>query len=265
MVNDQNGLIYIFCITSEMPSVVNSWHDEGILSFEVDKLYVTMKYVSENDYSEINIKKNISNEAWLDYNARKHLQVIGDIMQRHTVIPFNFGTIYKSEESLRSFVSFYSADFMEVLLHLRNKEEWSVKVFCNRKMIVENIGTLSHNISDIDQQIKSSSPGKAYILGKKKKEIIETEIKVIYNTLSKRIFTAFNELCEEYRFNVILSSELSEKDEDMILNVAFFIIKENIEDFIKCSEKMTHEYSDIGMIFDITGPWPPYSFLNLLQ
>jgi len=265
MTADNDKLIYLFSLTGNVPLFVNSGLEGDLLFLEIDGLYAAVKYVLESDYSEENIKKNISDVAWLDANVREHLRLITLIMQVETVIPFNFGTIYKSEDSLRQFVSQYANNFRETLKYLENREEWSVKVFCDRKKIIENIGTLSHNISDIDQQIKSSSPGKAYILGKKKKEIIQTEIKVIYNTFSKKIFTALNELCEEYRFNVILSSELSEKDEDMILNVVFFINKENIDDFIKCSDMMTHEYSDIGMIFDITGPWPPYTFLNILQ
>lgn len=256
-------LIYLFSLTGNVPLFVNSELQGDLFFVEIDGLYAAVKYVSESEYSEENIKNNISDVAWLDANVREHLRLITLIMQVETVIPFNFGTIYKSEESLRQFVSQYANKFRESLKHLENREEWSVKVFCDRKKIIENIGTLSLNISDIDQQIKNSAPGKAYILGKKKKEIIETEIKVIYNTISKRIFTALNELCEEYRFNVILSSEMSEKNEDMILNVAFFIKKENIDDFIKCSDKLTHEYADIGIILEITGPWPPYTFLNI--
>ncbi len=260
---DQNKLIYLYCFTKKVPSILNPEFQQDLVFMEIEGLYAAVRYVSESEYSEENIKKNISDVEWLDANVREHLRSITIIMQTETVIPFNFGTIYKSEKSLREFASQYAYDFRESFLYLENREEWSVKVFCDRKMIIENIGTFSPNISDIDQQIKSSSPGKAYILGKKKKEIIETEIKVVYNNLSKKIFTALNELCDEYRFNIILSNELTEKNEDMILNVAFFIKKENIDHFIQCSDQLMHEYSGVGMIMDITGPWPPYTFLKI--
>ncbi len=263
MNGSHDKLIYIYCITRKVPLLVNPEILKRLCFVETYGLYAAVKYVSEDEYSEENIKKNISDVAWLDRNVREHLATISAIMQMETVIPFNFGTIYKSEGSLKLFVSRYVNDFMERFRHLEDKEEWSVKVFCDRKKIIENIGVLSQNISDIDLQIKNSSPGKAYILGKKKKEIIETEIKSIYNTISKRIFTALNELCEEYQFNVILSSELSEKDEDMILNVAFFIKKTNVDHFIENSDRLQHENVNVGMIVDITGPWPSYTFLNL--
>lgn len=246
MGNDKNGLIYIYCITSEKPLITSLWHKEGIFSFEVDTLYVTMKYVSESDYSEINIKKNLSNEAWLDRNVRKHLQVIGDIMQMHTVIPFNFGTLYKSEESLRDFVRSYSADFVEVLLHLRNKEEWSVKVFCNKDKIVENIGVFSRNIADIDLKIKQSTPGKAYILKKQKNDLVGKEINTIYNDISRLVFTRLNELTEEYRFHAILPGDLSGQNDDMIINATFLIKNDNIDEFIKLADNLIIEHENIG-------------------
>ncbi len=263
MGNDQKGLIYIYCITSEKPIILSSWNEEGIFYFEVDKLFVTMKYVSENEYSETNIKNNIANEAWLDVNVRKHLKVICDVMQTNTVIPFNFGTIYKSEESLRSFVATYCADFNDVLLHLDNKQEWSAKAFCDKEKIIENISLLSQNVFDIDLQIKSSSPGKAYILNKKKQDIIAKEINSIYNNISKRVFTCLNELSEEYRLHAILPGELSENNNDMIINATFLIKKEQIDNFIKLADNLIVEHENIGLFLEIKGPWPPYSFINL--
>jgi hypothetical protein len=260
-----NKLIYVFCVTREDPLLINHDVKDEILSIEIDGFYATIKYASENEFSEENIKKNISNVAWLDANVREHLKHISAIMQSVTVIPFNFGTLYKSEDGLRQFIRNYAKEFEEGLQYLENKEEWAVKAVCDKKKVIGSIGSLSQNISDIDQQIKDSSPGKAYILGKKKNEIIEKEINSIYNSISKLIFNRLNGLCEEFSINVIVPDELREKDQDMILNVAFLIRKENIENFIQLSDKLITEYENIGLTLDLTGPWPPYTFINILK
>ena len=172
MESNDTTLVYIFCLTESPPSVRNLTVTEDIHTIKVDSLYATVKHVSENDYSEVNIKANLNNEAWLDKNVREHLRIITAIMPDNAVIPFNFGTIYKSEESLREFVKTYLNSFSDTLLYLRNKEEWSVKVFCNKKIIVDNLAFLSQDISEIDTQIKNSTPGKGYILKKKRNEFI---------------------------------------------------------------------------------------------
>ena len=263
MKSDQNKLIYLFCITRELPSLINVGVASEIDIIEKNGLYVTVKYVSENIFSEENLKKYISDEKWLDVNVRNHLDVICLIMKTNTVIPFNFGTVYRSEDSLKNFISTYALEFKKTLDYLDQKEEWSVKVYCDKKIIIENISSLSQNIADFDSQIKSSSPGKAYILGKKKNEIIDKEINSIYNQYSKKIFTQLNVLCEEYRLNTILSKDLYDREEDMIVNAIFFIKKENIEKFIFLTDNLMLSFKNIGLFIEVTGPWPPYTFIKI--
>ncbi len=262
---DHKKLLYIFCVTLEEPSLQSHPGCDELFFLEIDGLYAAIKYVSEDDYSEVNIKKRLSDEPWLDENVREHLRVIGLIMQVNTVIPFNFGTIYKSKESLKKFVGAYANDFKKALLYLENKEEWSVKAFCNKQKIIENIVVLSQNVADIEAQIKASSPGKAYILKKKKSDILGKEINSIYNTISKHLFTCMNELPDEYRLNALSTEKLSEEDDDMIINAAFLLRKESVDTFITCTESLIIEHENIGLSLEVTGPWPPYSFINLLN
>ncbi len=256
-------LLYIYCVTCEDPSLQSHAGCDELFFLEINGLYAAVKYVSEDDYSEVNIKKRLSDESWLDANVREHLNVIGLIMQVNTVIPFNFGTVYKSEEGLKSFICKYANDFKTGLRYLENKEEWSVKAFCNKQKIIENIVLLSQNIADIEVQIRESSPGKAYILKKKKADILGKEINNIYNTLSKHVFTRINELPDEYRLHAISQEKVSESDGDMIINATFLLRKENLGNFIKTTDSLLVEHEDIGLSLEVTGPWPPYSFVNL--
>ena len=260
---DQNNLIYLYCLTASPYVQINLTEDLNIYSIESHRLFITVKNVSENEFSEDNIKKNLSNEAWLDKQVRDHISVIGKIMETETVLPFNFGTIYKSEESLKQFVDKYHVDFFKTLKYLENKEEWSVKIYCDKIKIIENISILSKNISDIESQIISSSPGKSYILGKKKNEIIAKEINDIYNSCSRQIFTKLKTVGEEYRLNTLLSNDVSGRDEDMIVNATFLIKNENIENLENISDQLIIEYKNIGLILELTGPWPPYTFIKL--
>ncbi len=118
---------------------------------------------------------------------------------------------------------------------------------------------------DIELLIKNSSPGKAYLLGKKKKEILEKEISIIYNNYSKKIFTTLNDLSEEYRLNTLLSNDITVTEEDMIVNATFLIKKESIHQFIEVVNVLCKKYENIGIIVNLTGPWPPYSFIKISE
>ncbi len=265
MIPDTNNLIYVYCITFDKPSQLELFGAGKLQQFEHNSLYITVKIVSKTEFSEENIKKNISNEEWLEIHVREHVSVIEKIMETQAVIPFNFGTIYKSEDSLKQFVEKYSDDLRKTLQYLKNKEEWSAKIYCDKNKIIKNIAYLSNNMSDIELLIKNSSPGKAYLLGKKKKEILEKEISIIYNNYSKKIFTTLNDLSEEYRLNTLLSNDITGKEEDMIVNATFLIKKESIHQFIEVVNVLCKEYENIGIIVNLTGPWPPYSFIKISE
>ena len=262
MILDQDKLIYVYCVTSELPLLNDCLLNSEINFIEHSGLFVTLKSVSENEFSETNIKNNISNESWLEVHVRNHLSVIGEIMKRNTVIPFNFGTIYTTQDTLFQFLDKYLNKFNDSLAYLEDKEEWSVKIFCDKNKIIQNLGLLSQNVADIDLLIKSSSPGKAYLLGKKRKDILEKEISKIYNSYSKDLFSALNLFSEEYRLNLLLSNELTGRDDDMIVNSTFLLKKENIPIFISRTEELVNEYENIGLLLEVAGPWPPYTFIN---
>ena len=55
-------LIYIYCLTRNVPLLVNQENQSEIFAIEIDGIYATVKYVSEAEYSEENIKINISDK-----------------------------------------------------------------------------------------------------------------------------------------------------------------------------------------------------------
>ena len=69
----------------------------------------------------------------------------------------------------------------------------------------------------------------------------------------------------EARINKLLSKEVTEREEEMILNSAFLINKNKVAGFLNTVEGLKTRYADKGLFFDCTGPWPPYNFCDLLK
>src|SRR3989338_777306 len=60
----------------------------------------------------------------------------------------------------------------------------------------------------------------------------------------------------------LLPKEVTERNDEMILNSAFLINKDKVGDFLNIVEDIRAKYTDKGLFFDCTGPWPPYNFCN---
>ena len=82
-----------------------------------------IRYVPQSEFSEDNLKRNLSDIHWLEIMAGEHLNVINKVMQYNTAIPFKLGTIFNSEENLKKFISDYSETIIKNLIHLNGIEE----------------------------------------------------------------------------------------------------------------------------------------------
>ena len=67
------------------------------------------------------------------------------------------------------------------------------------------------------------------------------------------------------KINNILPKEVTEKNEDMVLNAAFLLSNKRISDFENVLAYLKTKYAGKGLIFDCTGPWPPYNFCGSLK
>jgi len=237
----------------------------GLKSLRFGDFYVMMKYVSESEFSEESLKKNSSDIQWLEINAREHLMVIAMIMEQTTVIPFTFGTIYQSVDSLNKFIEDYSGSLIANFRHIGGKEEWAVKIYCNRKVLNSQIDELSEEAAVLEKQIMASSPGKAFILQRKKDVLIEDEIDRICKNYGQLYYDEFKNLSESTCLNNLLPKELTGRGDTMILNANFLVSKGKVTDFKSIVEKLRENDGKPGFIIETTGPWPPFSFISIKE
>ncbi|MEI7501222.1 MAG: GvpL/GvpF family gas vesicle protein [Bacteroidota bacterium] len=261
----ENDLIYVYCIADSPPDLVNDMNSKGLKSLMFNNFYIVVKVVSEHDFSEDNFKQNLSDIQWVEKHAREHVRVIRMIMEYTTVIPFKFGTIYNDKAGLQKFITDYSESLIENFNHIRGKEEWSIKIYCDRKSLCEQIDHLSKKASELEKQIMASSPGKAFLLGLKKTDLIENEMDRLCKEYGQKYFDEFNSLSESSSLSNLLPKEYTGKEEVMILNAAFLVSKDKVPDFKWTFDTLKKNDGDFGFIIEVTGPWPPFSFISIKE
>ena len=259
----KNDLIYVYCISDSPPALTRDMEPNVVKSLKIDKFYVIVKYVSESEFSEENFKKNLSDIQWVELNAREHIMVLSMIMESGTVIPFKFGTIYNSEASLKKFITDYSDSLIENLDNLAGKEEWSLKIYCNRKVLCEQIDKLSEEAAALEKQIMASSPGKAFLLNKKKTELIEDEMDRLCKKYGQEYYDEFKNLSEATFLNNLLPKNITGREDSMILNASFLISKNKLAEFNNTVDVLKKKDGNFGFFIETTGPWPLFSFISI--
>lgn len=259
-------LHYLYCITKTKPSH-NNFKDMDIKIYPIyfQGTYAIVSKVSPDEFSEDNLKKNLANIEWVEKRVRQHERIIEEVMKMATVLPFKFGTIFQSEENVRNLLKKRNTEFKQIIANLEGKEEWGLKIYCDREKFNDILKKRDEKIQDVEREIASSSKGKAYLLKKKKDELIKNIEDEKISEYTQDSFERLKRTALEAKINKILPKEVTEKREDMVLNAAFLINKKRIKEFENVLAYLKTKYSDKGLILDCTGPWPAYNFCTLTE
>jgi len=262
----KEGLIYLYCITDKVPKLkeIENLVVKPYFIYH-QSLYAIVNKVKESEFDEENLKRNLADLEWIKAKASIHEKAIEGIMKNTCVIPFKFATLFNTEGNLKTMLGQHLEGFKDILKKLEDKEEWGVKIYCNSGKLKENLIQEDEQLLNIDKEINSSLPGKAYLLKKKKEEFLNIAVNKKLNEYGQVSFDRLREKSTEARINKLLPKEVTERNDEMILNSAFLINKDKVADFLNTVEGLKTRYADRGLFFDCTGPWPPYNFCGPLK
>jgi len=192
-----------------------------------------------------------------------HQRVLEAVLASHTLIPMRFCTIYRSESGVQEMLTQHYDDFVETLTQLEGKQEWGVKVYCDGKILAQRVGEVSDRVKELKAEMEQKSSGAAYFLKKKMDEAIAEEMERVSDEYAQRSHDRLSGHAEEAVINPLQSKELTGREEAMILNGAYLVAEEHLAAFRAELESLSVEYDNLGFIYEMTGPWPPYNFVSI--
>lgn len=256
----KKDLIYLYCVTDRMPQLKEDI--EEIYSVHHQGLYAVVSKVPEEEFGEETLKKNLNDMEWLKNKVSMHERTIEGVMEDRPVVPFKFPTLFRIEDNLKSCLEKYAEGLKKNLKYAEGKEEWGGKIYCDIKRLREVIGKEDDEILRMYKEITSSPPGMAFFLKKKREGLIDKKINEMINMYTQYSVNSLRGQSLQVRVNRLLPKEVTEREEEMILNAAFFVDRDTVKAFIKIVESLRTKYGGSGFSIDCTGPWPPYNFCN---
>jgi hypothetical protein len=258
----ENGqLVYLYCVVDNEPKIKQMGSPEvDLYSVCHNGLYAIVSKVQEQEFSEEGLKRNMADFQWVKAKVSTHEKIIEQVMTDMDVIPFKFGTLFNTDDSLKAMLKQHGDEFKAILRKLANKQEWGVKIYYNLERLKDSFSVNEAEILRIEDEIKSASVGKGYLLKKKKDELIEGMLNDKINECGQEAYELLKELSFEARINKLLPREVTDRDDNMVLNSAFLVDKEDVNDFLNMVNILKVHYEGKGFLIDCTGPWPPYNF-----
>lgn len=183
-------------------------------------------------------------------NISTHQQVLEQVMGEHTVIPFSFGTLFKTKEDCAALHSKLYSQFADIFPIITGKIEVGLKLIADKEWLTELVESNAQLVKARDNANQKSYYDQL-ALGEKAKQMMASLQDQIEQELVKPL--------EEIAVGSKVNEGVSER---MLLNASFLVPKEKEQEFDDKINELHEQWKD-KMTFKYTGPWPPYNFTNL--
>ncbi len=258
---------YLFCFarSNEIESLKATGLDDRFPVFQrtFQDIATVLSHVSLEDFCGPLAKARLQDVSWVGARAFRHEEVIEQVLRHSPVLPARFGTIFSSWGRLENFTKLHHFAISLFLDRVRDKEEWAIKGFVDRDRAQKGVTGIC--LDREGDRLAMLSPGKQYF----EKKRIEANARKALNRwlkdIAEMIFKELHPYASRFHERELLSCNATGKNVEMIFNWAYLIPKGCVDDFRKLFAQMKDAYEKKGLILELSGPWPPYSFCPSLD
>lgn len=206
------------------------------------------------EFGEAAIERNLHDEAWLEEKVRAHEAVLEAALPQTPLVPFRFGTIYRSDEHVRQMLRehAYLADTLE---RLRGTVELGVKAFVDPEAFERRHGEQAGD--------EPTEGGRAYLLRKQRDRQLADARASLTAACAHDSHERLLAAAVDGRANPLQRPEATGRSGEMILNGAYLVRAEHEDGFREALATLRSSYEADGVRYELTGPWPPYNFVDL--
>jgi uncharacterized protein YcgL (UPF0745 family) len=266
--------LYLYCIrekTENAPEIsIKGIDGEGeTYTLLFRDLEAVVSRVSLEEFASEEIQRKAQEDLnWIKEKAVIHEKVVEEAMRKNgkilNLVPMRFGTIFQDKVRLEEILKKDYSRVEEVLERIRGKQEWSVKLYLgDREKFKQMIKKNNETIVEKEREIASLPEGMAFFVEEELKEVISKEVEKELNKMMEGVFESLKKQAVTAVKSKILGKELIGRQEPMVLNAAYLVLEEKMEDYRKEAEDLNHKMQEKGFFIEYSGPWPAYNFTPL--
>jgi len=252
-------VLYVYAIT-QRSALPDSEAVDGSRHFGVVEgggVFAVYTAVDESAFSQEVIDRRAGDLEWLGAIGYRHQAVIAALMNETSVVPLRAFTMFSSETALHEYLVNGAEQLSAILARLDGKREYTLRVELEPQRWSEAIVGRVESLRTLSSEIESASSGKAFLLRKK----LEDEKKRASREAEQDLVAEIErEVVEKVSRDVVSESRVERDGAFPQINV--LINRDEESRLQELHASLTERYADQGVTLAITGPWPPYSFVE---
>lgn len=240
-----NGL-YLYCIagTQDTEKLGNiGLYEKPVHTINFKDIGAVVSTISFKE-----IQPNVNEINW-------HQRVVEASRENWATLPVRFGTIFKSDDSLRKYLAKSYKDLRSKIAKFKNKDEYGVKVIFDKDDLSKLNLEIDNNeeIKKIKEELVNAGKGTSYFLKLRMDEAIQSQILRKIDEITGEIHRQLSKSADS---SCTIRADLPQ----IILNSSYLVDRSKKETFDSQMKKTKEKYTHYGMVIHVSGPWAPYSF-----
>lgn len=203
------------------------------------------------------LERNCADVEWMARHGLSHEQVVAWFVDHATILPSRFLTLFSGRESLRVAMERQADRIQAELDRFADLREWDLRVGYDAERLLTHLGEVSEEVGALDREIEAASPGKRFLLEKRRKDMARTEGRGAARRLGQALLS---ELRPHARDVVTLTPPTDA--EPTTLNAAFLVDRSAESALREHVAREKERLEPLGLDIRLTGPWAPYRFLE---
>ena len=217
--------------------------------------FLAVANVKPRDYGEATINRRLSDLDWVSRAAVAHQQVLEALAARTTVLPMKLFTIFSTDERALADVRNRRAQVDRLVKRVGGHHEFGVRVILDRATAMAQ-----QRARGAGGSRRAAGNGIAYLTQKKAQRDAASELATrardtvadLYDRLARRARLARRRS----------TGELPVDNGPLLLDAAFLIPRAKARSFRSEVAREARALSKQGYGVVLTGPWPPYTFVQ---
>ncbi len=254
---------YVYCVVAgktrpRVPRVTRRLVGLGAVRvLDVERgLFLIVADAPLDRYGEAAISRGLADLDWVSRAAVAHESVVESFIRETAVLPMKLFTIFSSDARAIDYIHANHARIAPVIKRVANHDEWGVRVVLDRSL-QERARTAPRVAAGSRAAVNA---GAAYLSAKKAQRDAAAELA---DRARETVATLYDRLDARSRLaKRRAASELPVEGGPLLLDAAFLVPRGRAAAFRSLVTREARTLARQGYGVTVTGPWPPYSFVQ---
>ncbi|MEU6753322.1 GvpL/GvpF family gas vesicle protein [Spirillospora sp. NPDC046719] len=208
-----------------------------------------------DQYGEAALRENLEDLAWLEETARAHHDVVDRAAHAAPTAPVRIATIYRDDARVAQVLDEQGDRFALALDRVAGRAEWGVKAYAHREALEP-----AQAPEPAAPEPGSGGGGPPFVRRRLAARPRRADAGRKISEQATAIHDGLAELAVAARHHPPQDPKLSGRDGVQILNAAYLLEDGDAEAFAQAARAAGERWP--GIEVEVTGPWPPYSFID---